>query len=155
MKISEASFSKRSSKIKPIIFAVAVLSFIGFLDATYLAAKYYLGDPVTCSVFGGCEEVTTGKYAEMFGVSVALLGAFYYLTIFLSSIFYLDSGRKAAASFIGYFTIVGLLASSWFVYLQLFVINAICLYCMISAATSTILFILGMFMLLRLKARKA
>ena len=44
-------------------------------------------------------------------------------------------------------TIIGLLASLWFIYLQLFVIKAICLYCMFSAFTSITLFIFGLFVL--------
>ena len=42
-------------------------------------------------------------------------------------------------------------ASLIFVWLQLFVINAICFYCMVSAATSTLLFILGIILWKKLK----
>ena len=49
-------------------------------------------------------------------------------------------------------TVIGLLASLWFIYLQLFVIKAICLYCMFSAFTSITLFVFGI-IVLKLKSK--
>ena len=138
--------SNRPSRAVPnrIIASFLVISFIGFADATYLTAKHYSGTPLECSVFESCEKVTTSRYATVLGIPVALLGAIYYLAIFLSLIAYLDLRRGGILSFTALFTIVGLLASAWFVYLQLFVIQAICPYCMVSAVASTVLFLLGM-----------
>ncbi|MBT9147997.1 MAG: hypothetical protein DDT32_01766 [Syntrophomonadaceae bacterium] len=141
---------------KWIIFALVIVSFVGFLDATYLTAKHYLGTPIECSIFEGCERVTTSPYATVFNIPVALYGALYYLFIFFLSVAYFDTPKDKPAgwvkrnlliSIIPPLAAVGFIASVWFVYLQLFVIKAICLYCMISAATSTALFILGIFVL--------
>jgi uncharacterized membrane protein len=137
---------------KWIIFALIFVSFIGFLDATYLTAKHYLGTPLECSIFEGCERVTTSPYATVFGIPVALLGALYYLFIFILSVAYLDTKRSLFISIIPPFTAMGLLASVWFIYLQLFVIKAICIYCVVSAVTSTALFILGIFVIRYKKA---
>ena len=126
------------------------VSFIGFLDATYLTVKYYLGTPLNCSILEGCETVTASQYATIGSIPVALLGAIYYLAIFLLIIVYLDTKREGAMTFAARFTIIGFLVSLWFLYLQLFVIKAICLYCMVSVLTSTLLFILGL-ILIRLK----
>jgi len=125
------------------------LSLIGFLDASYLAAKHYLGEPVVCSLLEGCEEVLTSKYAIVAGVPVALFGVFYYLAVFILIILYWDTGKTQFLRFAAYLTILGFAASLWFVYLQLFVIGAICLYCMASAITSTILFMLGLFIIFK------
>ena len=136
---------KKEFKIFDWIFLI--LSFIGFLDATYLTVKHYLGEPLNCSLLEGCEQVTTSQYATIFNVPVALGGALYYLFIFVFSIVYFDTKNNRLLSLIPPITIIGLLASGWFIYLQLFVIKAICLYCVLSAASSTTLFILGMFIL--------
>ena len=125
------------------------LSLIGFLDASYLAVKHYLGEPVVCSLLEGCEEVLTSKYAIVAGVPVALFGVFYYLAVFILIILYCDTGKTQFLRFAAYLTILGFAASLWFVYLQLFVIGAICLYCMASAITSTILFMLGLFIIFK------
>lgn len=145
---SGLSSSARSRAVPNwIIASFLIVSVLGFVDATYLTVKQYSGTPLECSIFKGCEKVTTSRYATILGVPLALLGAVYYLAIFLSLIAYLDIRREEILSFMARFTIVGLLASAWFVYLQLFVIQAICPYCMVSAIASTILFLLGMLVL--------
>lgn len=118
-------------------------SFGGFLDATYLAAQHYLGTTPNCSIFSGCGEVLTSSYATVAGVPLALLGALYYLAVFLTTILYLDSEDRRYLKLAALFTIVGFLASLALLYLQLFVIGFLCFYCLISAAASTILFALG------------
>lgn len=137
---------------KWIIYTIIIVSIIGFLDATYLTAKHYLDAPIPCSVFQGCEKVTTSEYATVFGIPVALGGSLYYLVIFLLSVAYLDLKNSKFLALVPWISIVGFLSSVWFVYLQLFVIKAICPYCMLSALTSTILFILGMTILIREKS---
>lgn len=127
------------------------LSLIGFLDSAYLSAKHYLGTPVACSIFEGCEKVLTSQYATIYGIPVALLGVFYYLTIFILTILYWDTGKAQFLQFAAYLTIAGFLASLWFVYLQLFVIGSICIYCIISAVASMLLFTLGLFVIFVLK----
>ena len=87
------------------------------------------------------------------GIPVALLGAIYYLVIFALVIAYLDTKKEQVLYFTARFTSIGFLASLWFLYLQLFVIKEICLYCVISVFTSTTLFILGI-ILLRLKGAR-
>ncbi len=133
--------------------AFIVVGAAGFLDATYLAALHYTNTIPPCIVTSGCETVLTSEYSTLFGVSNALPGALYYLTLFILAVLSLELGRRRILALAALLTPVGFLMSSYFVYLQLFVLKAICFYCMISAAASTILFILGM--LITLNARKA
>lgn len=123
--------------------AFLVTSALGFLDATYLTVEHYRGVVPPCSIVSGCEAVTTSRYATVSGMPVALLGALYYLTILVLAVAYLDRRQSVWLRLAAYLTFVGLAASVWLVYLQLFVIKAICLYCLFSAATSTILWGLG------------
>lgn len=125
-----------------LIIAFLVVSFLGFLDATYLTAQHYLGTIPPCVITTGCETVLTSEHNAVFGIPVALLGAVYYLLLFLLAAFSLDMKREIIR-FAALFTPIGFLASLYFVYLQLFVIKEICSYCIVSATTSTILFIFG------------
>ena len=134
------------SKTLIIIFLAA--SFIGFLDAAYLTIQHYLGVVPPCAITGGCATVLTSAYQKIFGIQVALLGAIYYLALFLLTIAYLTSGRKALILLAALATPIGFIASLWFVCLQLFVIKAICFYCMISALTSTTLFVVGIMIII-------
>ena len=141
---SEISSNKPAAPSNWLLFFFPALSAIGFADATYLTVKHFLGTPIPCAILKGCEQVANSQYAVVFGIPVALLGSFYYLTILVLAAIYFDSRQPSVLKLLAYLTPFGFLASLWFVYLQVFVIKAICLYCMVSAATSTILFIMGM-----------
>ena len=79
-------------------------------------------------------------------MSVALLGAVYYLVVLIISIAIIDTKSDWLKKFLAKFSVIGLLASVWFISLQLFVIKALCLYCLVSAFTSTVIFITALFL---------
>lgn len=126
-----------------------VVALLGFSDATFLAVEHYRGVVPPCGIVAGCATVTTSKYSFILGIPVALLGALYYLSVLLLGVATLESGNKKFLKLAAVFTPVGFLFSAWFVFLQLFVIHAICIYCMGSAISSTILFIAGMLVLFK------
>lgn len=132
-------------------YAMSAASFFGFLDAAFLTVKHYLGTPLSCPFFGHCEKVLTSPYAVVWGIPIALLGAVYYLAVFILTVGYFDTKRERVILLAAKLSFVGFFASLVFLYLQLFVIKAICFYCVVSAATSTLLFIFGLFIL---KVRK-
>lgn len=139
-----------SAKIKIIAIAFIILSAIGFLDATYLTIEHYSGNVPPCAI-AGCEIVLKSGQSAIVGIPVALLGSIYYLIILILSIMFLESGKISILRFVSFFTIIGIIASAYFVYLQLFVIKQICQYCMISAGTSTVLFGMGVYVRKRIK----
>lgn len=119
------------------------LGVVGFSDATYLTIAHYTGASVLCTIVHGCDTVIKSAYSTLYGIPVALFGMLYYFTVIALGIAYFDTKKILFLSILSSFTIIGLLASIWFVFLQVAVIKAICLYCMISATTSTFLFLLG------------
>ncbi len=135
--------AKLSSKLIAGIFAL--ISFVGFLDATYLTILHYRGAVPTCIIVHGCSNVTTSKFSTVANIPVALLGSLYYLTVLVLAVAYFDSKKEIILKWISQLTIIGLVASAYFVFLQIFVIKYICIYCMASATTSTLLFITGRF----------
>ncbi len=126
----------------PAIFLV--LSAIGFADATYLTVKHFLGTPVACSLLHGCEVVLTSRFATIAGIPIALLGCLYYFTVLIFTTLYLQTKKAGLLKIAACLVTVGFLVSLGLVYLQLFVLKSICLYCMSSAITSTTLFILSL-----------
>lgn len=115
-------------------------SLVGFLDATYLTIQHYRGVGLECAVLKGCEEVTASQYAVISGVPMALLGAIYYLSILLLTAVYLDTRHRYILQVVRSLTSLGFLVSLILVYLQVFVIHALCFYCLLSALTSMALF---------------
>lgn len=139
---------------KWLIWAMAGIAFLGFTDASYLTIEHYFSVPLPCTIFNGCETVLTSSYSVIFGIPVALLGVFYYLTVFILFACAIDTQKKVCAKLAISMTPLGFFASLYFVYLQISVIKAICLYCMVSATISTILFALGMIGISRFNRKK-
>ncbi|MDP3964185.1 MAG: vitamin K epoxide reductase family protein [bacterium] len=134
---------------KRLVIALLIIAILGFLDATYLTVQHYLGQAPACGALRGCETVTSSTYSVLFSVPIALFGALYYLAMIAGSIFTLDTKNVVLLRWLARLTAAGFLFSLWLVYIQLFVIEAVCIYCMASAGTSTLLFITGIMILLR------
>lgn len=131
-----------SMRDRLIYFTIAFLAIalLGFADATYLTIKHYQREAPTCIITKGCGVVATSKYATIFEIPVALLGVLYYLSIIISSVAYLDTKKTVVLTVMARLTWIGLIASLYFVGLQLFVIKALCIYCIVSAGSSFTLF---------------
>ena len=130
-----------------IIITTLILSIIGIFDTAYLTIKRFTHDNINCSIFEGCDFVTTSEYSTIFGMPVAVLGIIFYVAVLVLSVLYLRSkNKKFLMSLLG-LSGVGFLMSMWFVYTQLFILESICSYCMLSAILSTTIFILTLIVL--------
>ena len=96
----------------PQIFGL--FSFLGLLDAAYLTFEHFLGRIPACNI-AGCESVLTSRWATIGGIPLALLGAFYYLTLLLLAVFYLDQGKKPALKLAANLTWIGCVISIGFI----------------------------------------
>jgi uncharacterized membrane protein len=125
---------------------VALIALAGVFVALYLTL-YKLGyiGTLACAV-GSCETVQTSKWATFLGYPVGAWGVGYYLGVLALAIAGLTphfADSRALSRFLVGVTAVGLLFSLWLTYLELFVIDAICQWCVISAILATILFVLS------------
>ncbi len=129
---------------KSAVIIIFIFSLIGFADASYLTAEHYKGGEVVCEIgghmLGDCSSVLSSDYATVGGIPVALAGAVYYLLVFVLLLFFIRKEKRKILVVITALTGIGLIASAWFVYLQIFVLDSICVYCMISSLATTILF---------------
>jgi uncharacterized membrane protein len=108
----------------------AVLALIGIGVATYIAiAESGGGAPKCLAGGGGCETVAQSHYAHLAGINVAVIGIFGYVVLLAAAIVPGDAGR-----FGGFLAaLVGFGFSLYLTYLELFVIDAICQWCVASA----------------------
>ena len=102
----------------------------GIAISLYLLYNHLGGTVPACvGGSGGCETVQTSRYSEILGVPVALLGVLGYAGILLSAAMKGENG-----AILGLFVaLVGTLFSAYLTYLELFVIRAICQWCVASA----------------------
>lgn len=119
------------------------LALIGVFDSGYLTIEHYQNTIPPCTVnqfFGDCGQVLRSEYSLVFGIPLALIGFFHY-SIFTISLVIGSVYKKREANILSLvLSVVGLVCSFYFVFLQLVIIKAICLYCMGSAITSVLLF---------------
>jgi uncharacterized membrane protein len=110
---------------------LGALAVAGLLISAYLTWIHFMGvAPVCISGSGGCETVQSSRYAAIFGVPVAALGVVAYAGLLFSATL-----RGEGGIYLGLLiTLVGTLFSAYLTYLELFVIHAICEWCVASAA---------------------
>lgn len=126
-----------------ILWTIVVLALIGFTDAAFLFAKRISGAPIPCFITSGCDTVSKSPYSVLFGVPLSLLGMIFYLGTGFITLLYLDTKNLIIGKLIPIATTLGFISSAYFIYIQKFKIGAFCIYCILSAIISTILFLFG------------
>lgn len=127
---------------------IACLALIGCFVALYLAMFKlgYIGT-MSCSI-GGCERVNTSKWAMLLGVPVAVWGLGFYVATFAVAVIGTlprwENDILISHLLLG-MTGFGVVFSGWLTYLELFVIYAICQYCVVSALLVVAIFIFSVF----------
>lgn len=126
--------------------AIALLALVGFFVATYLWL-YKIGaiGTLQCGA-GACDAVQTSRYAELLGVPVAFYGVAGYATIFAVSLAGLHPrllGRREPTVALAVLATGGFLFSVYLTYLELFVIHAICRWCVGSAVIITAIWVVA------------
>ena len=121
--------------------AAFLTALVGLADAGYLTSKHYSGGVVPCNLVSGCETVLNSAWAEFYGIPTALFGVIAYFFAF-SLAFLVFSGRSRLWGLFGVVVTGMFLFSLWLLYLQAVVIGAFCQYCLVSAVTSSILFLI-------------
>lgn len=133
---------KQTGGIVKFAYLAAVVALAGLGDAVYLTVKHFLDEKVPCSLIAGCEQVLTSQYAEIFGIPTAAFGAIAYFAVFSLAIL-AAFGNRRMWFLCGLATVLMMIFTLWLLYLQAFVINAFCQFCLLSAATTLTLFIVA------------
>ena len=125
---------------------IAALALAGVALATYLA-MYKLGyiGTLACTI-GSCETVNLSRWATFLGIPVAVWGLGFYVMLFAVAL----AGtmeRFAEATWVSHVLLVltgwGVAFSAWLTYLELYVIHAICMFCVMSAILITVTFLVA------------
>lgn len=125
---------------------IAALALGGVGLATYLA-MYKLGmiGQLACNI-GQCETVNLSRWAMFLGIPVAVWGVGYYLALFVVALIG-TTERYVNAPWVSHallwLTAWGVLFSGWLTYLELQVIHAVCMFCVISAVLVTVTFLVA------------
>lgn len=133
---------------KFLLYTILFLALAGAFDAGYLLIQTISGKAVICpNVSVGrfnlnqCNIVLATPYAKFLGLPTALYGLIAYL--FFAILILYELNNKRTMKILMYLSGAGVLISAYFIYLQFFVIKALCFYCLLSAVTMTLIFALS------------
>ncbi len=127
--------------------AIALLALVGLFVALYLWL-YKIGviGTLQCGT-GACEQVQTSRYADLLGVPVAFYGVVGYAALLAVAVLGLRPAllaeRRVTLALAALAT-VGVAFSLYLTYLELFVIHAICRWCVGSAVIVTAIWVVAL-----------
>jgi uncharacterized membrane protein len=104
----------------------ALVALAGIAVAGYLAWAHYDDGSVVCPIGGGCEAVQESEYSEIAGVPVAVLGLVAYAVVLGLLVWDAPVARLGAAAL----SLTGVVFSGYLLVVQLFVIDAVCVWCL-------------------------
>jgi uncharacterized membrane protein len=114
---------KTKYKILLVLFAIA---FLASLILSFVPLEQACGGVQT-----GCYAVQTSQYETTFGIKNAYLGLVAFAIIGLLAIFQIKHPIKERKQIIGLGVIVASLIAVYLLYIQFFVLHAVCKYCMV------------------------
>jgi uncharacterized membrane protein/thiol-disulfide isomerase/thioredoxin len=123
---------------------IPILALLGLVVAGYMAYIEITHVDAVCGPIGECNVVQTSQYATIAGIPVAVLGLINYLAVLvLWAVQRAATGkwaRPAALALLG-LAIFGVLFSIYLTLLELFVIHAVCMWCVTSALITTLIMV--------------
>jgi uncharacterized membrane protein len=133
--------------------SAALLSLAGLFISAYLYL-YKLGmiGSLACGT-GGCETVQLSPWSSIAGVDVALVGVLGYAGLLILTLAALQPGlvgRRWPGGLLAGLAGLGVLFTVYLTYLELFVIHAICRWCVASGFVILAIFIVALLDLRRL-----
>lgn len=133
-----------------------MLATAGTVIAAYLAVVNLQGEAGACVATHGCSAVQNSSYGKILGVPVSVPGLAMYLALLAASVAWLVDFRGLRRIItLGAFnlSLFALLFSGYLTYVEGFVLDAWCIYCIVSAMLVSLLF-LSWLALLLLAARE-
>ena len=125
----------------------ALVALVGLFVALYLwLYKAGVIGALACGA-GSCETVQLSKWATLLSVPVAGWGVAFYGVVFGVAMALVQErweGSRRLSLLLLLLTTWGVLFSLWLTYLELFVIHAICRWCVASAIIALVLWVLAL-----------
>ncbi len=127
------------------VVLILIFAFAGLADSIYLAQHESSGTPLICNIenLSGCNIVANSQYSRIFGIPTADFGVLFYSILFVLAALELAIFDKLLRRVLQAFALVGLIVSVITTAVQIFLINALCVYCLASAVITVIIFVLA------------
>lgn len=128
-----------------LLVLIGILSFLAFLDATYLTIEHYQNIIPPCTTLG-CNKVLTSQYSTFGAMPISLLGSIYFLTLMILSVILLQTRNILIIKILILSSFFGMIVSLVLFLIQFLVIKSFCPYCLFSELLSLLIFFLTIFL---------
>lgn len=127
------------------VVGILFLAFCGLADSAYLAQHELSGTPLLCNIqnLSGCNVVAASQYSYVFGIPLSELGVLFYSVIFVLAALELVIFDQLLRRALQAISLVGVVFSLYSTLVQMFIIDAFCIYCLVSAFITLLIFILA------------
>ncbi len=137
---------------QPLLLAVVLLGILGMAVAGYLTYVHYNEDALVCTV-GGCETVQQSDYSTMLGVPIAIFGLLMFLTVTLLAVARLTDRSPIPSDMVTIaawtLLLTSLLYYAYLTYIEIWELEAVCQWCVISSIVALLMFALESVLLTR------
>ena len=118
---------------------IAVAAFAGFCVSVNIYDTKQSGKQLVCPTGSDCNAVVNSRYAKFFGISLEKWGMAYFAFITLAYLAMIFSGDLFTSNMITVVVLLSVVAglfSSYLLFIQAFVLNKWCMWCILTAMIS-------------------
>jgi len=128
-----------------------ILTIIGLLVSIYMTIYKITSNDSMCIGSGDCKTVNASRYAEVYGIPVAVLGVAGYSAILAVLLLGNRPGflqQNGTLLFFG-LSLTGFLFTLYLIFVEVALIKAYCPFCITSQTAMTLIFIISVIQLVR------
>jgi uncharacterized membrane protein len=128
-----------------------ILTIIGLLVSIYMTIYKITSNDSMCIGSGDCKTVNASRYAEVYGIPVAVLGVAGYSAILAVLLLGQRPGflqQNGTLLFFG-LSLTGFLFTLYLIFVEVALIKAYCPFCITSQTAMTLIFIISVIQLVR------
>ncbi len=128
---------------------LAALDLLGLVVAAYLSSVELQNEDPVCLVISGCDTVAHSEYSRIGGIPVAVFGVGLSLVLLTLALAWWRRGGIPLLAGHYFLSLVGVIFEARFMFLQAFVIKAICIWCLTYGISLILRFVLAFWVWMR------
>jgi uncharacterized membrane protein len=127
------------------------LLILGLAVGIYMTIYKYTGNTAMCLGSGGCSTVTSSRYSVINGIDVPVIGLVGNLVLLAILFFENRSSFLKQNGTLVFFAVAlgGFAFVLWLIYLEIFVLKALCPFCVTAQSVMILVFIIAVTRLIR------
>lgn len=144
----KVGFAAQVSSVERDQWLIRVLCILGIVVAGYLTWTHLADSDPYCGASHSCADVQDSPYSEVAGVPVSVIGLAGYVVLLVLSLLrgHVDSEIEFYLPVLSFgVALIGVLYSAYLTYLEAFVIQAWCYWCVASALIITAIWVLTIY----------